>query len=168
SPAKPPNVVLRAFGGLKVRQKLAILHNIFFFVLAVSVYLSLIPLSASHLEAAREREFRMLSQVFESELPTGGSGDLSAYNFREGTANEIELPQDGQQFLARHPASSWQGSNDNVYRNARRPGIYRRVTLPAAFYDAAMRRARFSLFAALGTIYILSIVVLEFIIMPQY
>jgi signal transduction histidine kinase len=31
-----------------------------------------------------------------------------------------------------------------------------------------MRRARFSLFAALGTIYILSIVVLEFIIMPQY
>jgi signal transduction histidine kinase len=171
NPAKPPNHVFRAFGGLKVRQKLAILHNIFFFVLAVSVYLSLIPLFASHLEAAKEREFRMLSQVFESELPTAGSGslgDLSAYAFREGTANEIGLPQDGQQFLARHPGSSWQDSNDNLYRNARRPRVYRRVTLPAAFYDAAMRRARFSLFAALGTIYILSIVVLEFIIMPQY
>ncbi len=42
--AKPPNLLFRAFGGLKVRQKLATLHNIFFFVLATSVYLSLIPL----------------------------------------------------------------------------------------------------------------------------
>ncbi len=36
------------------------------------------------------------------------------------------------------------------------------------FYDAALREARISLFVVLGTIYVLSIVVLEFIIMPQY
>ncbi|HZS55703.1 MAG TPA: HAMP domain-containing sensor histidine kinase [Bryobacteraceae bacterium] len=170
SPAKPPNVVLRAFGGLKVRQKLAILHNIFFFVLAVSVYVSLIPLFASHLEAAKEREFRMVAQVFASELPQAGNGslgDLSAYGFREGSASQVGLPQEGQEFLKEHSRSSWQGF-DNLYRNAKRPGIYRRVTLPTEFYDTALRRARFSLFAALGTIYILSIVVLEFIIMPQY
>src|SRR5581483_11639689 len=48
------------------------------------------------------------------------------------------------------------------------PGTYRRVSLPSEFYDAALRRARVHLFVALGTIYVLSIVVLEFIIMPQY
>lgn len=165
SPAKPPNVVLRAFGGLKVRQKLAILHNIFFFVLAVSVYVSLIPLFANHLEAAKEREFRMVSQVFGSSPP---QSDLSAYGFREGAATDLGLPQQGQEFLAQHPSALWQDSNDNLYRNAKRPGVYRRVTLPVDFYNSALRRARFGLFAALGTIYILSIVVLEFIIMPQF
>jgi signal transduction histidine kinase len=157
--------VFRAFGGLKVRQKLAILHNIFFFVLAVSVYLSLIPLFAKHLEAAKEREFRMVSQVFESD---GSLGDLSAYGFREGSAVTIGLPEEGQKYLAEHPAASWQDSEDNLYRKDKRPGIYRRVTLPSELYNVALRRARLSLFAALGTIYVLSIIVLEFLIMPQY
>ncbi|HEX4749765.1 MAG TPA: ATP-binding protein [Bryobacteraceae bacterium] len=160
----PPTHVFRAFGGLKVRQKLAILHNVFFFVLAVSVYLSLIPLFATHLDAAKEREFRMVSQVFESD---GSLGDLSAYGFREGSAESIGLPEAGRQYLAVHPAASWQDSQD-LYRNDKRPGIYRRVTLPSEFYDSALRRARLSLFAALGTIYVLSIIVLEFLIMPQY
>ncbi|MBV8898250.1 MAG: hypothetical protein JO051_17170, partial [Acidobacteriaceae bacterium] len=171
NPAKPPNYVFRAFGGLKVRQKLALLHNMFFFVLAISVYLSLIPLFADHLEAAKVREFRMVSQVFASELPQTGNGslgDLSVYGFREGSASEIGLPAQGQHYLAAHAGSSWQDSSDNLYRNSNRSGIYRRITLPVEFYHAALRRARFSLFAALGTIYVLSIVVLEFIIMPQY
>lgn len=169
--AKPPNVVFRAFGGLKVRKKLAILHNIFFFVLAVSVYLSLIPLFASHLAAAKERELRMVTRVFESALLQGGSrsvGDLSAYDYRVGTATELGLPPAGQKYLAQNPHSVWQDSQDNLYSNGNHSGIYMRVTLPTELYDTALRRARFSLFAALGTIYILSIVVLEFIIMPQF
>jgi signal transduction histidine kinase len=169
--SKPPSVLFRAFGGLKVRQKLALLHNMFFFVLAVSVYLSLIPLFASHLEAARQREFRMVLHVFESELPQSGnpsSADLSAYGFREGSASELALPPAGRQYLSRHPGTFWQDRNGNVYRTAKDPAAYRRVTLPVDFYNLALRRARYSLFAALGTLYILSIVVMEFIIMPQY
>ncbi len=170
-PTNPPHHVFRAFGGLKVRQKLAILHNIFFFVLAVAVYVSLIPLFASHLDQAQDREFRMVSQVFASELAQTGAGavgDLSAYGFREGSAIELGLPAQGRQFLAEHPGSSWRDSHDNLFRLAKRPAGYRRVTLPVEFYNAALRRARFSLFGALGTLYVLSIVVLEFIIMPQY
>jgi signal transduction histidine kinase len=163
SPCKPPNHVFRAFGGLKVRQKLAVLHNVFFFVLAVSVYVSLIPLFASHLEAAKEREFRTVTQLFQAK-----GGDLSSYRLQEGTAKAVELPAAGQAYLATHPGAYWQDSHDNLYRTTSNPGVYRRVTLPTEFYDAALRRARISLFAALGTIYILSIVVLEFIIMPQY
>lgn len=83
-PAKPPRLLARAFGGLKVRQKLAILHNIFFLVLAVSVYVALIPSLADQL------------------------------------------------------------------------------------HGVALSHARLSLFIALGAIYVLSILVLEFIIMPQY
>lgn len=170
-PAKPPSLLFRAFGGLKVRQKLAVLHNLFFLVLASSVYLSLIPLFSSHLAAAREREFRVVAQIFSSELATKGDhspGDLSTYGLRQGTPAELGLTRAGQAFLAQHPAETWQQGDDTLFRNDKVAGQYRRVTLPSAFYDLALRRARISLFLALGTIYLLSIVVLEFIIMPQY
>ncbi len=170
-PAKPPNVLFRAFGGLKVRQKLAILHNIFFLVLAVSVYLSLIPLFSRHLAAAREREFRVVTQIFSSELPMNGDhspGDLSAYGVRQGPASELGLSSAGEAFLEQHRAETWQQGNATLFRTGKRAGEYRRLSLPTAFYDSALRRARISLFVALGTIYVLSIIVLEFIIMPQY
>lgn len=170
-PAKPPNLFFRAFGGLKVRQKLATLHNIFFFVLAVSVYLSLIPLFADHLSAARAREFRMVWQVFSADLRHASDPllqHLTVYGLTEGTSSQLKLSHEGQAFLQQHPAAIWQQDADDLFRVGPAPGLYRRVTLPSAFYATAMRRARISLFVVLGTIYALSIIVLEFLILPQY
>lgn len=170
-PGRAAKVLFRAFGGLKVRQKLATLHNIFFFVLATSVYLSLIPLFAEHLSAARDREFRMVWNIFSSDLSASGDRrlrQLSVYDLREGSKVELKLSADGEEFLRRHPTAIWQQGTGDLYRNGREPGEYRRVTLPNGFYQTALRQARISLFVVLGTIYVLSIVVLEFIIMPQY
>ena len=106
TPVNPPNFAFRTFGRLKVRHKLALLHNFFFLVLALSVYLSVIPVFSSHLEAAKQ-------------LALQGP---ETHNVR--LSNEI--------------------------------------------YDSALREARIRVFTVLGTIYVLSIVVMEFIIMPQY
>ncbi len=46
--------------------------------------------------------------------------------------------------------------------------MYRRVSLSPAFYKSALRHARISLFIVLGTLYLLTIIVMEFIIMPQF
>lgn len=166
---RPPGFAVRTFGGLKVRQKLAILHNIFFFVLAVSVYLSVIPLFSKHIDAARERELQMASEIFGAELPMNRSShDLSVYDFRVGTAAELGLSPEGLAFLQQHPAETWRQGRHVLFRLGKTAGQYRRASLSSAFYDAALRQARFSLFIALGTIYILSIIVLEFMIMPQY
>jgi signal transduction histidine kinase len=168
--AKPPNVLFRAFGGLRVRKKLAILHNIFFLILAVSVYLSLIPLFSDHLEAAREREFRMVTQIFSSALSGHGDhspGDLRLYDLRKGSASELGLSREGRTFFRQRSTATWQQGND-LFRVDPVSGQYRRVSLPSDFYDSALRRARISLFVALGTIYALSIIVMEFVIMPQY
>ncbi len=58
----------RAFSGLKVRYKLMILHNLFFLVLAVAAWFSLIPLLER--EAARSLE-RELSLARELGRPAG-------------------------------------------------------------------------------------------------
>ena len=170
-PARPPRLVFRVFGRLKVRKKLAILHNIFFFVLAVSVYLSVIPLFSSHIEAARARELRMLSQIFGAGLPMDSgraASELSLYDYREGSAAELQLSKEGQEFLQEHPGSVWQQAQDTLFRASKVRGRYRCVSISPLFYKAALRQARISLFVVLGTIYVLSIIVLEFLIMPQY
>jgi signal transduction histidine kinase len=58
----------RAFSGLKVRYKLMILHNLFFLILAVTAWFSLIPLLER--EAARSLE-RELSLAREAGRPAG-------------------------------------------------------------------------------------------------
>ncbi|MBV8705736.1 MAG: hypothetical protein JO182_15900 [Acidobacteriaceae bacterium] len=168
--AKPPNVLIRSFGGLRVRHKLAILHNIFFGVLAVSVYLSLIPLLSGHLEATREREFRMYAQMFSSGLlnEQQSGADSSIYELRAGTAAKLHLSTEGLEFLREHPHAVWRQNSESLYRLSQSPDRFLRLSLAPEFYDATLRRARWSLFAVLGTIYLLSIAVLEFIIMPQY
>lgn len=167
----PPNVMVRAFGRLKVRQKLAILHNIFFSVLAISVYLSLIPLFSQHLEDTQQREFQLYSQMFVSGLglpPSAQAEGTQLCRLRQGSAEELGLNDATLRKIGSAPGSIWKAAPDRIYRLTARPGVYQELSLSSAFYDSALRRARASLFIVLGTVYLLSIVVLEFIIMPQY
>ncbi len=169
--AKPPNSLLRVFSEWQVRKKLALLHNLFFIVLSISVYLSIIPLFAQHIDAARDREFHMLRQIFTAELPiqpTLESKELALYDLREDSAGNLNLSAEGQQFLAQHPTETWEESQNSLFRNSKTPGLYRRVNLSSAFYQSALRQARISLFVVLGTIYLLTILVMELFIMPQY
>jgi signal transduction histidine kinase len=168
-PLKPPTMVFRVFGGLDVRRKLALLHNIFFIVLAASVYLAVIPLFSRQIEATKQRELDMISQMMAAEIPlsTRQQPQDVAIDETQGTANAVGLSIQGQQYLALRPASTWlQG--ESVFQPGKVEGTYRRVTLAPDFYNKALRRARYMLFVTLGAIYVLSIVVLEFIIMPQY
>jgi signal transduction histidine kinase len=52
-----------AFGDLKIRPKLMVLHNLFFLVLTIGVYFSLIPLFEKLVADARAREVSILQQV---------------------------------------------------------------------------------------------------------
>ncbi|HLH01317.1 MAG TPA: ATP-binding protein [Bryobacteraceae bacterium] len=141
--AKPPSSFFRPFTGWRVRKKLALLHNLFFIVLSIAVYLSVIPIFAQH-------------------------QDLALYDFQEGTAEQLNLPAEGQQFLRAHPSGTWQDDQNRMFRVGHAAEMYRRVSLSPAFYKSALRHARISLFIVLGTLYLLTIIVMEFIIMPQF
>ena len=171
APTNPPNLAVRTFGRLKVRQKLAFLHNFFFLMLAVSVYLSVIPLFSTHIERAKQRELRELSQIFAAGLPMSQGTEthaFGAYEYQQGSAAETGLSVAGRQYLRDHTDRTWQQGQDMLFRASALDGQYRRVYLSPEFYDSALRQARIRVFAVLGTMYLLSIVVMEFIIMPQY
>ena len=171
APTNPPNLAVRTFGKLRVRQKLAFLHNFFFLMLAVSVYLSVIPLFSSHIAQAKQRELREISQIFAAGLPMSQATEtqeFGAYEYQQGSAAETGLSAEGQQYLRDHADGTWQQGQDMLFRAGALSGQYRRVLLSREFYDKALRQARIRVFAVLGTMYLLSIVVMEFIIMPQY
>ena len=71
--APVPRWFTRHFGSLRVRYKLMVLHNLFFLVLSVAVYLSVIPVFSEHMTSARQRELHMAAQLFGAELPVGSS-----------------------------------------------------------------------------------------------
>ncbi|HEY1216158.1 MAG TPA: hypothetical protein VGE93_21225, partial [Bryobacteraceae bacterium] len=168
---KPPSRLGRAFGGLKVRPKLVLLHNLFFFLLAVSVYLSVIPVFSSHIASARQRELELAKQIFGANLPLNSNGaqaGLDIYQFQEGTWTQLGLSQHGQQYLTAHPTQVWQQGPYTLFRIGEHPGSFQRIRLSSEFYEKALWQARISLFVVLGIIYLLAVIVMEFFIMPQY
>ncbi|MBV9266319.1 MAG: hypothetical protein JO061_09145 [Acidobacteriaceae bacterium] len=98
----------------------------------------------------------------------GAPEELRVYNFRRGTAEELGLSGEGQRFLTAHPAATWQQDRMTLFRRGSATDEYRRVSLSQSFEQNAPRQMRISLFVVLGCIYALSIVAMEFIIMPQY
>ena len=170
-PAKPPTWGTRHFGGLRVRYKLMVLHNLFFFVLSVAVYLSVIPVFSEHIAGAKQRELQMVSEIFDAELPMSAGQEvkeLSVYDLTRGGPKQLALSAAGEAFLQAHPTSTWQADSDTLFRRDKISNQYRRVSLSPLFYERALRQARVSLFVVLGTLYLLSIILMEFVIMPQY
>ncbi len=79
---RTPYSLTRSFGNLKVRPKLMVLHNLFFLVLTVAAYFSLIPLFEKLVADARSREVAIVQQV----PHTAGEIKISQQQYKDATA----------------------------------------------------------------------------------
>lgn len=169
SPA-PYTGLARAFGDLKVRPKLIVLHNLFFLILACAVYFTVIPSFEGRVAAAKTIEVSLITQIFSEDRPLNDLPKMESYNYREGSADKVQIPPDVKSWLDAHPGQVWQNTaaSDFIYRKDPRSGLYRRLTLPNVVYDAVVERAKLALFVVLGLVYVLAVVLLEAVIMPRY
>lgn len=172
SAVKPPQAsrIARYFGDLKIRPKLMVLHNLFFLVLSSAIYFSLIPPFESRVGAAREREIHLVTEMFSEERPLPSAAGMSIYEYQQGTAAELGMPPEVVRWLDEHPRGTFAdpAASDYLYRKEKASGFYRRVKLPRAFYAAIVSTAKWTLFAVLGLTYILAVLLLELLIMPEY
>jgi C4-dicarboxylate-specific signal transduction histidine kinase len=164
----PLTGLTKRFGDLKVRPKLMVLHNLFFLVLTLSVYFALLQLFENRVIAARDREIHLVTQLMQSGEPAGLTA-LRSYDFREGTATQLLIPEDAARYLDTHAGGSWHDAqrSDDYYTKAP-SGLYRAVRLPYAAYNEMMRYTTWTLFVVLGVVYVLAVVLLEKVIMPLY
>ena len=159
--------IARAFGDLKVRPKLMVLHNLFFLILACTAYFALIPLFQNQVSAARSREVALVRSIFTSDSILG---DFSGtYDLREG-GPELVPNKAVRAALDADPGKVIVDPDDpaRLYRKHPYTGHYRTVHIPEAPYKQLARRAQWMLFMMLGAVYVLAVFVLESAIMPLY
>ena len=166
----PPTGLARIFGDLKVRPKLIVLHNLFFLILTCAVYFTLIPSFERRVAAAKTIEVSLITQIFSEDRPLNDLPKMASYNYTEGSAEKVQVPDEVKRWLDAHPGDVWQNTprSDFIYRKDPRTGLYRRLTLPNVVYDTVIDRAKLALFLVLGLVYVLAVVLLEAVIMPRY
>ncbi len=160
----------RLFGNLRIRPKLHVLHNLFFLVLAVAVYLSVIPLFEKRVASAKQREFVLLAQLFTDDGGIPALQLMGLYRYLQGDAGSLAMPQAAIDYLNDNPTRVFvsPAKFDTIYKRAPIAGLYRAITIPEAYYDGIVTRAKYTLLIVLAIVYLAAIFVLEFIIMPAY
>jgi signal transduction histidine kinase len=160
----------RRFGDLRVRPKLMLLHNVFFLVLTLGVYLTSVNLVQSRLEQARAREVSLILNSFSTLDPASEDGVLRPYELKTGTAADFGLPESGRAWMSRYPGRIWQRSPESEHVFRLIPGSERfyRITLPLDFYSSMAASLKLGVLLALGVVYLLAVLVLELLIMPLY
>ena len=166
----PASGLGRTFGNLHIRPKLIVLHNLFFLVLSVSVYLALIPAFERRVATAKTIEISLITEIFAADRPLLRLPKIATYDYREGSARELQLPPEIQSWLDAHPGEVWQNTpnSDILYRKDPKTSLYRRITLPNLVYDDVVERAKVTLLIVLGVLYVFAVALLEFVIMPHY
>lgn len=161
--------IARAFGNLRVRPKLMVLHNLFFLVLACAAYFSLIPLFQKQVSDARKMELELVRQVFSADIPVSQLKGLETYEFQSGSATDLQVPRQVRTWLDANPGEIWwESRNPYTYRRDPHSGVYYRMRTDMASYNDVIARARLTLFIVLGVIYVLAVIALESAIMPLY
>lgn len=160
----------RTFSNLHVRPKLIVLHNLFFLVLSVSVYMALIPAFERRVATAKTIEISLITEIFAADRPLLRLPKIATYDYREGSASEVEAPADVKSWLDARPGEVWQSApgSDFLFRKDPATKKYRRITLPNLVYDEVVERAKMALLLVLVALYVLAVALLEFVIMPRY
>lgn len=167
--ARPLKGVSRRFGDLRVRPKLMVLHNSFFLLLACAVYFTVIDVVEGRLRQAQEREMTLILNAFSSLTPeTGDEMALRAYDLRQGTAADFGLPDAAKAWMQKFPGRVWRAPGEHIYKLIPATQRYYRLTLPVRFYEGVVAGVQLALFAALGALYVLAVLVLELFVLPRY
>ena len=147
-----------------------VLHNLFFLVLTLAVYFTLIPIIRQRIEGARLREAHLVTQLFSEDRPLPSLAVIDLYDYREGSANDLAIPFDVREWLHLHPGQIFgdAAKDDFLYRKVPATGMFRRLRVPHAYYQSAVSLASYALFGVLGIIYVLAVLMLELVIMPLY
>lgn len=160
----------RLFGNLRIRPKLLLLHNLFFLILAVAVYFSVIPLFEKRVASAKQREFVLLAQLFTDDGGIPALQLMGLYSHRQGDAATLAMPRAAIDYLNDNPTRVFVNPalSDTIYKRSPIAGLYRAITIPEAYYDGIVIRAKYTLLIVLLLVYLAAIFALEFVIMPAY
>lgn len=156
----------RRFNGLKVRYKLMIFHNLFFLLLAGSVWFKLIPLIESAARDERSHDLQLIQQL----LVARGSPS-NELERKEGSALDLQIPPSLQQALDAEPDRLQLDTStpDLVYlKDSRLDDHYVRLRVPDRLQTELVRQSKVTLCLVLALVYCMAVLTLELALMRVY
>jgi signal transduction histidine kinase len=159
----------KRLGDLRIRLKLMVFHNVFFSLLAVTIYMSVIPVLEHRLTGAYQRESQMMRATLASN-PEMLRQSSSEIEYSQGSPAQLGMPQDIQAWVETHPGEVWFNPEKSayLYHKDRSSDLYRRVKLPREQYRDLINNARWALTIVLISTYLLGVLVLEFLVLPVF
>jgi len=160
----------RHFADLRVRPKLMLLHNLFFLVLTVFIYLTLAPFAEHQLRAAQAREVDLILDSFRHLSAEHGEQPLRPYDFQTGSGADFGLPPAAFSYFIQNPEGIWRqtATSEHVFKRIPDSERFYRITLPLAFYSDLLLSAKKAVLSVLIVVYILAVLLLELLILPRY
>ncbi len=170
SPRQLRRRAFQLFGNLRIRPKLLVLHNLFFLVLTIGVYWSVIPLFERRVASAKQREFTLLAQLFTDDGGLPALQLMGLYSYSQGDEATLAMPREAIEYLNENPTRVYMNPaiSATIYKRSPLAGLYRAITIPELYYDGLVTRAKYTLFIVLAILYLAAILLLEFLVMPAY
>lgn len=159
----------KRLGDLRIRLKLMVFHNVFFSLLALTIYLSVIPVLERRLDGAYQREAQMIRATLASNPETFRVLETNV-EYNQGSPAQLGMPRDIQEWLEAHPGDVWFNPEKSayLYHRDRSSDLYRRVKLPTEQYEDLVDNARWAITFVLTSTYLLGVVILEFLVLPIF
>jgi C4-dicarboxylate-specific signal transduction histidine kinase len=161
----------RGIGNMRIRLKLMVFHNVFFCLLAFTIYLSIIPVLEKRLDEAYQRETQLLRQALTNASPVQTTDTVfTHYEPERGTAPQLGMPEEVRTWVDEHPGAVWHNPEKSayLYHKDRSSSLYMRVKLPKERYREMVSAARWAVTLVLIATYLLGVIVLEFFVLPLY
>lgn len=160
----------RRIGDLRIRLKLMVFHNVFFCLLALTIYLAIIPVLETRINNAYRREALLLRDLLSAQPLGAATGTLSQYVHEQGTAAQLGMPDDVKEWVDAHPGEVWHNPEKSsyLYHKDRASDLYHRVRLPREVYRQMLADARWTLTGVLLGTYVMGVLILEFFVLPLY
>ena len=169
--------VSKFFASLPIRRKLIVLHNLFFLILVLSLYLALrAPLTQIAARSAQQ-EAELLAQVFALYPGAVSSVQSDRFTILDDKDAELIITPEMRTWLNDNPGRLWRdrvmipGTAIPTFRLIRFDATdqtYQVIALNAEHFVQLSRRLRWMLGLALLAVYALAVIALEMFILPRY
>lgn len=95
---------------------------------------------------------------------------VAALRSQDRHRRRVGLPEEARTWMLRFPGRTWQNEaiSDHIFKLIPDSKRFYRLTLPLDFYRSLLASLKVAVFAVLGIIYILAVLMLELVIMPRY
>jgi signal transduction histidine kinase len=144
-----------------------ILHNLFFLLLLIAVWLVLLPLIDRQARQAAQRERDLLASWLTEPHPQRDHAAFKTYQYTEGSEQDLQLSRALKARLDARP-DLVEREGAFVFVKAGPDGTYRRALAPESFSDDFVRKSQLALVGVLAVVYVIGVLTLELLVLRLY